>query len=140
MAQSTPATRRRTAASAASSRSPARDSGVRGRVVGVRNHLRTAGPSARGSTVAVGGGGLAGGLLVGALAGSRLIRRARPTGVRRAGATVLAVGREAARAAERTRSLEADLRAIRSSLDARRHRSPLEVVLEGLTHRPGDPR
>jgi hypothetical protein len=72
--------------------------------------------------------GLAGGLVLGA--------RARPR--RRVSARTIARGaRRAAAAAAKASSTADDIRAIRQQLEHANRRSPIEIVLDGLTHRRG---
>ena len=76
--------------------------------------------------------GLAGGLVLGA--------RVRPTKLmrRRGKARAIARGaRRAAAAASRASSTADDIRAIRQQLEHANRRSPIEIVLDGLTHRRG---
>jgi hypothetical protein len=80
--------------------------------------------------------GLAGGLVLGA--------RARPgSGLtkvlgRRGKAHAIARGaRRAAAAASKASSTAEDIRAIRQQLEHANRRSPIEIVLDGLTHRRG---
>jgi hypothetical protein len=91
--------------------------------------------------------GLAGGLALGAKAApSRGILKAPkvlgvPVGRRRGAAgTARAVARGARRAvvvASRAASTADDIRAIRQQLEHANRRSPIEIVLDGLTHRRG---
>ena len=71
--------------------------------------------------------GLAGGLLI----GTRIPRR-RPWAVRAAAAV-----HRVATAAGRASTAVDDLHAVREQLDPMNRRSPIEVVLDGLTHRRG---
>jgi hypothetical protein len=79
--------------------------------------------------------GLAGGLLI----GSRVTSGRRLLGRRRSRAVVaLASGaRRAAAMAGKASNTADDIRAIREQLENANRRSPIEVVLDGLTHRPG---
>jgi hypothetical protein len=87
--------------------------------------------------------GLAGGLALGArLRPSRgLIRTTKVLGMpvgRRSKARTLARGaRRAAVAAAKASSTADDIRAIRQQLEHANRRSPIEIVLDGLTHRRG---
>ncbi len=93
---------------------------------------RSTGPALAAGAAAA---GLAGGLLIGSRVtpGRRLFRR------RRSGAVVaLASGaRRAAAMAGKASNTADDIRAIREQLENANRRSPIEVVLDGLTHRPG---
>jgi uncharacterized membrane protein YebE (DUF533 family) len=86
---------------------------------------RAAGPAlAAGAAAAA---GLAGGMLI----GSRVGRRRTGTALALAGAKrFVAVAGKASNTAD-------DIRAIREQLENANRRSPIEVVLDGLTHRPG---
>jgi hypothetical protein len=86
---------------------------------------RAAGPAL--TAGAAGIAGLAGGLLI----GSRVGRR------RSAGALAFASAKRFAAAAGKASNTADDIRAIREQLDNANRRSPIEVVLDGLTHRPG---
>ena len=88
---------------------------------------RAAGPAlAAGAAAAA---GLAGGMLI----GSRL-----PFGRRTTGATLALAGAKRFFAVAGKASTTADdIRAIREQLENANRRSPIEVVLDGLTHRPG---
>jgi hypothetical protein len=85
-------------------------------------------------TAGVAAAGLAGGMLLGSRlgSGSRLLvgRRSRKAlalaGAKRVAATV----------AKASHTVE-DIHAIRQQLEQANKRSPIEVVLDGLTHRPG---
>jgi hypothetical protein len=74
--------------------------------------------------------GLAGGLLVGSRVDMRRSRRTRR-------ALALAAVKNLASAAGKASNTADDLRAIREQLENANRRSPIEVVLDGLTHRPG---
>jgi len=78
--------------------------------------------------------GLAGGLVIGSRLGTGaglLVRRRSTTALALAGAKRLAkTVVTASRAAD-------DIHAIRDQLEQANRRSPIEVVLDGLTHRPG---
>jgi hypothetical protein len=76
--------------------------------------------------------GLAGGLVIGSRVGTRRRRGRLGTMLKLAGAA----GR-VAKAARRASSTADDIRAIREYLETVNRRSPIEVVLDGLTHRPG---
>ncbi|MDP9136478.1 MAG: hypothetical protein M3N56_16810, partial [Actinomycetota bacterium] len=78
--------------------------------------------------------GLAGGLLI----GSRVTSGRGLFGRRRTGTVVaLAAGaRRAAAMAGKASNTADDIRAIREQLENANRRSPIEVVLDGLTHRP----
>ena len=86
---------------------------------------RAAGPAL--AAGAAGVAGLAGGLLI----GSRVGRR------RSAGALAFASAKRFAAAAGKASNTADDIRAIREQLENANRRSPIEVVLDGLTHRPG---
>jgi hypothetical protein len=75
---------------------------------------------------AAGVAGLAGGLLIGS-------RRRRKTHV----ALAVASAKRFAAAAGKASNTADDIRAIREQLENANRRSPIEVVLDGLTHRPG---
>lgn len=86
--------------------------------------------------------GLAGGLVLGARARPGLLRTPKvlgvPVGHRRS--TVRAIGkgaRRAATAASKASSTAEDIRAIRQQLEHANRRSPVEILLDGLTHRRG---
>lgn len=92
---------------------------------------RSAGPALAAGAAAA---GLAGGLLIGSRVGSGhgLIGR------RRSGAVVAFTGaRRLAALAGQASNTADDIRAIREQLENANRRSPIEVVLDGLTHRPG---
>lgn len=93
---------------------------------------RSTGPALAAGAAAA---GLAGGLLI----GSRVTSGRRLFGRRRSGAVVaLASGaRRAAAMAGKASNTADDIRAIREQLENANRRSPIEVVLDGLTHRPG---
>ena len=78
--------------------------------------------------------GLAGGLLVGSRlgTGAGLLVRRRST-------TALALGgaRRLAKTVVKASQTADDIHAIRDQLEQANKRSPIEVVLDGLTHRPG---
>jgi hypothetical protein len=86
---------------------------------------RAAGPALTAGAAAV--AGLAGGLLI----GSRVGRR------RSGAALALTSAKRFAAAAGKASNTADDIRAIREQLDNANRRSPIEVVLDGLTHRPG---
>jgi hypothetical protein len=86
---------------------------------------RAAGPALTAGAAAA--AGLAGGLLI----GSRVGRR------RSAGALALASAKRFAAAAGKASNTADDIRSIREQLENANRRSPIEVVLDGLTHRPG---
>jgi hypothetical protein len=73
--------------------------------------------------------GLAGGVLI----GSRVHGRRRPAAAAVAWAGAKRLGKTAAKA---SRALD-DVHAIRTELEHANRRSPIEVVLQGLTRRPG---
>jgi hypothetical protein len=87
--------------------------------------------------------GLAGGLVLGARAqpSRGLIRTTKVLGLpvgRRTRARAIARGaRRAASAAAKASSTADDIRAIRQQLEHANRRSPIEIVLDGLTHRRG---
>jgi hypothetical protein len=88
--------------------------------------------------------GLAGGLVLGARAAPRggLLKPAKVLGVRvgrrRGTARTLATGtRRVVSAASKASSTAEDIRAIRQQLEHANRRSPIEIVLDGLTHRRG---
>ena len=84
--------------------------------------------------------GLAGGLVLGARAKpSRALKvLGMPVGRRRRTGRAIAKGaRRAAAAANRASRAADDIRAIRVQLEHANRRSPIEVVLDGLTHRRG---
>jgi hypothetical protein len=93
---------------------------------------RSTGPALAAGAAAA---GLAGGLLI----GSRVTSGRRLFGRRRSHAVVaLASGaRRAAAMAGKASNTADDIRAIREQLENANRRSPIEVVLDGLTHRPG---
>jgi hypothetical protein len=76
--------------------------------------------------LAAGVAGLAGGLLIGS-------RRRRKTGA----ALAVASAKRFVAVAGKASNTADDLRAIREQLENANRRSPIEVVLDGLTHRPG---
>ena len=79
------------------------------------------------------GAGLAGGLLI----GSRVSSGRGLIGRRRSGAVVAFAGaRRLAALAGKASNTADDIRAIREQLENANRRSPIEVVLDGLTHRP----
>jgi len=78
--------------------------------------------------------GLAGGLMI----GSRVGPGGGALGRRRSGtALALASAKRFAAAAGKASNTADDIRAIREQLENANRRSPIEVVLDGLTHRPG---
>jgi hypothetical protein len=88
--------------------------------------------------------GLAGGLVLGARVTPRggLLKPVKvlgmPIGRRRGAARALARGtRRVASAASKASSTADDIRAIRQQLEHANRRSPIEIVLDGLTHRRG---
>jgi hypothetical protein len=85
---------------------------------------RVAGPAL--AAGAAGVAGLAGGLLIGS-------RRRRKTGA----ALAIASAKRFVAVAGKASNTADDLRAIREQLENANRRSPIEVVLDGLTHRPG---
>jgi hypothetical protein len=85
---------------------------------------RAAGPAL--AAGAAGVAGLAGGLLIGS-------RRRRKTGA----ALAIASAKRFVAVAGKASNTADDLRAIREQLENANRRSPIEVVLDGLTHRPG---
>ena len=78
--------------------------------------------------------GLAGGLLIGSRKGSglHLFRRRRRSGA----ALAVAGAKRFAAAAGKASNTADDIHAIREQLENANRRSPIEVVLDGLTHRP----
>jgi len=76
--------------------------------------------------------GLAGGLVVGSRLGTGLL-------VRRRSSTALAVAgaRRLAKVVVKASQTAEDIHTIRDQLEQANKRSPIEVVLDGLTHRPG---
>ena len=77
--------------------------------------------------------GLAGGLLLGSrLGGSGLLVRRRSSR-----ALALAGAKRLAKTAVRASNTADDIHAIREQLEQANNRSPIEVLLDGLTHRPG---
>lgn len=92
---------------------------------------RSAGPALAAGAAAA---GLAGGLLI----GSRVSSGHGLIGRRRSGAVVAFDGaRRLAAMAGKASNTADDIRAIREQLENANRRSPIEVVLDGLTHRPG---
>jgi hypothetical protein len=86
---------------------------------------RAAGPALTAGAAAA--AGLAGGMLI----GSRVRRRRSGSALALAGAKrFIAMAGKASTTAD-------DIRAIREQLENANRRSPIEVVLDGLTHRPG---
>jgi hypothetical protein len=85
---------------------------------------RAAGPAL--AAGAAGVAGLAGGLLIGS-------RRRRKSGT----ALAIASAKRFVAVAGKASNTADDLRAIREQLENANRRSPIEVVLDGLTHRPG---
>jgi hypothetical protein len=78
--------------------------------------------------------GLAGGLLIGSRVGNGaglFVRR------RSGGALALAGAKRLAATAVKASHTADDIHAIREQLENANRRSPIEVVLDGLTHRPG---
>jgi hypothetical protein len=76
--------------------------------------------------------GLAGGLLLGSRIGSGLLVRRRSSK-----ALALAGAKRLAKTAVRASHTADDIHAIREQLEQANNRSPIEVLLDGLTHRPG---
>jgi hypothetical protein len=85
---------------------------------------RAAGPAL--AAGAAGVAGLAGGMLIGS-------RRRRHTGA----ALALASAKRFVAVAGKASNTADDIRTIREQLENANRRSPIEVVLDGLTHRPG---
>jgi len=85
----------------------------------------------RGPAIAAGGtaAGLAGGLALGS--------RRRKSGLVKTAEALGKVAVELRSASERASGTTGDVRAIRKALDESNRRSPIEVVLDGLTHRRG---
>jgi hypothetical protein len=112
------------AATKARTRSPARSNGA-GPAVADKASI----PALAAGAAAA---GLAGGLWLGSRIGTGLlVRRRSGSALARAGAKRLATGVvKAAHTAD-------DIHAIREQLENANRRSPIEVVLDGLTHRPG---
>jgi hypothetical protein len=86
--------------------------------------------------------GVAGGLALGARMGSKRrkilgIPIGRKTGLARTTEALGQVARELSSARNQAALATDDVRAIREELDKANRRSPLEVVLDGLTHRRG---
>jgi hypothetical protein len=87
--------------------------------------------------------GLAGGLALGARVrpGRRMIKTTKvlgmPVGRRSKARTIARGARRAAVAAAKASSTADDIRAIRQQLEHANRRSPIEIVLDGLTHRRG---
>ena len=84
--------------------------------------------------------GLAGGLALGAR-GRALTKTTKvlgmPVGRRSKARTIARGARRAAVAASKASSTADDIRAIRQQLEHANRRSPIEIVLDGLTHRRG---
>ena len=91
----------------------------------------------RASTPAVAAGAAAAGLASGLLIGARIAPRRRRTVALGAVAGGL---KHVATAAGKAQNTADDIHALREHLDKVNRRSPIEVVLEGLTHRRGAPR
>jgi hypothetical protein len=98
----------------------------------VADKARTAGKPALAAGAAA--AGLAGGLLIGSRIGSGTQLFVRRRSAR--ALTLAGVKRFAATAVKASRTAD-DIRAIREQLENANRRSPIEVVLDGLTHRPG---
>jgi hypothetical protein len=87
--------------------------------------------------------GLAGGLVLGARArpSRGLLRTTKvlgmPVGRRGRARTIARGARRAAAVAAKASSTADDIRAIRQQLEHANRRSPIEIVLDGLTHRRG---
>jgi hypothetical protein len=91
-----------------------------------------AGSARRAAGPAIAAGAAAAGLAGGMLIGSRLVRR-RPS----APALALAGAKRFAAAAAKASRTADDIHQVRVQLENANRRSPVEVVLDGLTHRPG---
>jgi hypothetical protein len=92
---------------------------------------RASGPALTAGAAAV--AGLAG-VMIGSRVGSgRGVFRRRPSGA----ALALASAKRFAAVAGKASNTADDIRAIREQLENANRRSPIEVVLDGLTHRPG---
>jgi hypothetical protein len=116
------------AATKARTRSTSRNNGVA--PAGVADAARKAGKP--GLAAGAAAAGLAGGLLLGSRLGSGLLVRRRSSK-----ALALAGAKRLAKTAVRASNTADDIRAIREQLEQANKRSPIEVLLDGLTHRPG---
>jgi hypothetical protein len=81
-------------------------------------------------------GGIAAAFAGGTAAGVALGLRRRPSAGRRA----LDGARKAGEAVHRLAEIQSEVHAMREQVEHNSRRSPIEVVLSGLTHRPGEPR
>ena len=116
--------------------------------------IATAARKAKGPMIAAGAtaAGLAGGLAIGSRATAKRrgvsallaprrrvlgVPVGRQNGVMRGAKALGRVARDLSSATERVSSTTNDIREIREQLDKANRRSPLEVVLDGLTHRRG---
>lgn len=129
-------------------------SGAVARAKGAGDSVATAARTAKGPMLAAGAtaAGLAGGVALGSKLGSRRTglsgllsprRRVfgvpigRKSGVIKAGEALGKVARELASARKQASVATDDVHQIREQLEQGNRRSPVEVVLEGLTHRRG---
>lgn len=116
------------AAAKARTRSTSHHNGVA--PAGVADAARKAGKP--GLAAGAAAAGLAGGLLLGSRIGSgRLVRR------RSSKMLALAGAKRLAKTAVRASHTADDIHAIREQLEQANNRSPIEILLDGLTHRPG---
>jgi hypothetical protein len=105
---------------------------------GALDKAKEAGGSVAGTAPRAGKPALAAGAAAAGLAGGLVLGSRVRFGRRRAGAALALAGakRFAAVAGKASRTAD-DIRAIREQLENANRRSPIEVVLDGLTHRPG---
>jgi hypothetical protein len=108
----------------------------------IGSNLTTAAREAKGPLVAVGGAalGLAGGLALGSRAGRRTVLGVplgRKSGLRRTVETLARATRELGVVTQHVSSTHDEIRQVREQLEKANRQSPLEVVLDGLTHRRG---
>ncbi|HWM12047.1 MAG TPA: hypothetical protein VNO82_21985 [Solirubrobacteraceae bacterium] len=81
-------------------------------------------------------GGIAAAFVGGAAAGVAIARHRRPSGAKQA----LTGARKAGEALQRLAEIQSEVHAVREQMEHSNRRSPIEIVLSGLTHRPGEPR
>jgi hypothetical protein len=105
------------------------------------SEIGTTAQKAKGPALAGGAAlaGLAGGLLIAGRSGPRRVLGVPVPGTRRPLIKIKARrtrGKDLIKAASEVGELAGEMRLAREELDAKRRRSPVEVVLDGLTHRP----
>ena len=97
--------------------------------------IATAAQNAKGPLLAA--GAAAAGLASGMVIGSRIRRKRRKTGLVVVAGALGKTAREVASATKRAARTTDDIHELREQLDKANRQSPIEVVLNGLTHRRG---